>query len=301
MRAKLSETHPLPGLNVLEFAPIYLPRPMGRFPAVHQASPTALTSGLDPIQLRDWLSQPTSTSAAIQISGIDYPTHEEATLVVNRLQSALIDLTGCKAIEVAAPIAARRSDSDLAHPLPSVFLAHNMSESATKRLKKQSSWSLKTIAFFVYDLRPLIPEFLFPLYGFTNQGVRELETIIKQTLSQPDYRNFTLSLALDNPEFLGQRPDDIFDSLMRSIRVKVVEFVPLGTPIVNVYGKSPTTSPQLWCLWRDVLGDAEYRSSFARVGCRRLGYTSCARCHGADHVLTGCPYGRVLGWYGMRL
>ncbi|KAI0642147.1 hypothetical protein C8Q79DRAFT_918510 [Trametes meyenii] len=299
MSAKAPEPRPLPGPLMGEFAPIALPAPLGGFPVVHKANPAALTRHIDPMQLRDWLSRPTATSAAIQISGVDYPSHEEAKTVIDHLRSALVELTGCRTVEVSAPIAAHRYDGGLMHPLPSTFFAHNISEWATRKLKRQISWSTKAIAFFVYDLRPSIPELLFPLHGFTHRDSRELETVVKQTLRQPEYRNFTLSLALDNPEFTGQRPDKVFDVLMCSIQVRVIDLLPSGTLVANVYGKSPTTSPQLWCVWRDVLGDVEYRSSFAHVGRRRLGELSCAGCHGADHLLTCCPYEKILGWHGV--
>ncbi|KAI0350472.1 hypothetical protein OH77DRAFT_1412945, partial [Trametes cingulata] len=283
------------------FAPIFLPPPFGGFPVVHRATPQALTFNIHPVQLRDWSARPRTTSAAVQVYGLQSLAQGGAKAVVDRLRSGAVAITGCKAAEIAAPIPSQVSqvvDGQPAQPSPPItFFLFNLTEMAALRLKKQVCWSTKTVAFFAYDLDPAIPDFLFTLHGFTLRVPQDLERIVKKTLSQPNYRDFTLSLALDNPEFSGRRPDVVFDTLLRSITVKVIELGPLGPLVVNVYGKSPTTSPELWCIWRDALANAEYYDSYTGVGRVRPGWSmSCSGCHGSDHIYLQCPFRRVLGW-----
>ncbi|KAI0349689.1 hypothetical protein OH77DRAFT_1440281 [Trametes cingulata] len=290
------DSQPLAAPMKDDFALIFLPAPIGGFPVVYQAFPDALTCNVDPRQLRDWSSHPESTSTAVQVYGAGYPAHDEAKVMVDRIRGAVVALTGCSAAEVAAPIGVRGPDGELAHPPPTIYFVYRLDESATARLKKQVCWSTKTIAFFSYSLRPSIPEFLFALHGFSHPDVEEFEALVKQTMAQPKYRDFTLSFAADNPEFSGLSHDSIMDTLIRSIQVKVVEVTQNGPLVVNIYGKSPTRSPDLWCTWRDVLRDAEYYSSYARVGLTNW-RCQCSGCHSADHTRMHCPFDQnVPGW-----
>ncbi len=291
---QLPSTHTPATATAGGIAAIFLPTPSEGFPAIHAASPTALTQNIEPIQLRDWLARPSATCAAVQVYGFGYPSRDEAKIMVDRIRAAIVALTKCQTAEVAAPIAARGRDGELAHPLPATFLAFNLTEAAASELKNGVCWSTRFLGLFLYDFRPSIPEYLFALHGFTHRAPREIEAAIKRTLMLPSYRDLSLSLALDNPEFAGQRPQTVFDTLLRSIRIKVVDLSG-GPLVVHVYCKSPTTEPDRWCMWRDALGDAEYYSSYIGVGFR--GPTrSCSGCHGSDHLRTHCPYARLPGW-----
>ncbi|KAI0349528.1 hypothetical protein OH77DRAFT_1225859 [Trametes cingulata] len=300
----------VPSVLPCVFSPIFLPPPIGGFPKVHRAMPQALTLNLHPVQLRDWSARPRKTSAAVQIYGIHALQQGGAKIVIDRLRSGVVSITGCKAAEVAAPIAcqglaevavasiaSQAADLRPTQPPACTFFLFNLSEFAASRLKKQVCWSTKTVAFFAYDLDPVIPDFLFTLHGFSLHVPQDLETLVKKTIMQPNYRDFTLSLARDNPEFSDLRPDVVFDILLRSITVKVIELVPSGPLVVNIYGKSPTASPELWCIWRDALANAEYYDSFVGHGRVRPGWNmSCSGCHGSDHLRPHCPFRRVLGW-----
>lgn len=278
-----------------DFAPIYLPVPLGGFPPVHNATPDALTQNIDPTQLQDWQSRPPSTCVAVRVFGADYPSQYEAKAMVDRIRAGITALTRCKTVEVAAPLAARSISGELVDPLPVTFLAFNLPAQVASRLKKQVYWSTKSIAFFCYELLPSVPELLFTLRGFTHRVPKELEAVIKRTMSQTEYRNLTLSFAMNDPEFVGQRPEAIFNTLIRSLQIKIVDNLPSGPLAVHVYGKPPTRVPELWSMWRDALGTAEFYSSYVGVGHRQPNW-SCSGCRGADHLRAQCPFEKLPGW-----
>ncbi len=281
--------------NAHSFSPTFLPTPTGGFPVIHRAHPDSLTRNLHPQQIQDWENLRASTTVAIQVFAVGYPSLESARTITHGLQTALVDLTRCPAVEVAAPIAARDANGDPLFPLPTTYLAYNLTEEVASRLKKQVCWSLNSISFFAYDFSPVIPDFLFTLRGFTSRNIKSLEHVIKRTIFSPECRLFTASFAVDNPRFHGLSTDSIAELLMESLRLKVVERSHSDVLNVNVYCASPTTSDVLWCRWRDVLGAAEFTHSFIGVGTRVV-YLACSGCHGADHDIGNCPFTTLLGW-----
>ncbi|KAI0349681.1 hypothetical protein OH77DRAFT_1431807 [Trametes cingulata] len=288
----LSST-PAPG----EVEPAFLPTPIRGFPVVHKAFPSALTRNIDPRQLQDWLSYPSSTSSAIQVYDATCPTREEAYVLMAKIRGVLAKFTGCSAVKVSSPIGVRDFDGQLSYPSPSTFFICKLSEPVATRLKEQVCWSTKTLAFFAYDLRPSIPQFLFGLQGFTRADAQQLESIVKQAMMQPKYRDLTLSFAVGNSDFSGLSRDVIFDTLLRSVHVKVTKSSS-GALVANVYGRSPTKSAEQWCLWRNALSEVEYYDSFIQIG-TSISSRECSGCHGADHIRMHCPFFKeVLGWHG---
>lgn len=278
------------------FAEISLPTPIRGFPSIHRSHPRSLTRNLDPLQLLDWLDRRASASVGVQVYGVGYPSLETAKAVTDALRDALIALTKCYTIEVAAPIAAKDDHGDHLVPLPSVFLAYNMTEGVATRLKGQVCWSVDDISFFAYDLLPTIPTLLFTLRGFTRHDTATIQEIVRRTMFGPEYTLFTASFASDNPRFRGLSPDDIAEVLLQSLKVTVTESgAPSGMVTVNVYCDPPTTSPERWTLWRNTLGAAEYGHNFIGIG-SRVEDLACTGCHGADHGVDDCPFKRILGW-----
>lgn len=225
---------------------------------------------------------------------MDYPSSETAKVITSGIRDALIAITKCHSVEVAAPIAAKDAHGDPLIPLPTVYFAYNLTEYAATRLKTQVSWSTDTISFFAYDLSPTIPTLLFTLCGFTTQDPQRIEDTVRRTIFSRDYRLFTASFARDHPRFHGHSTDAVSEVLMQSLKVTVSQCVDSGIVAVNVYCTPPTTSPELWCLWRNTLGAAEYVHSFVGEG-TRVDLT-CAGCHGAGHSAGDCPFSRLLGW-----
>ncbi|KAJ8461945.1 hypothetical protein ONZ51_g11216 [Trametes cubensis] len=291
---------PFPVRRPSSFSPIYLPLPLDGFPLIHHSDPFFLTRNLHPDQHRDWLNHRQSTSAALQIHGMGYPTVGRAQFITNGLRSALVAITGCRTVEVAAPIVGRDEQDRLHFPLPATYFAYNLTEAAASKLKAQICWSTDSISFFAYNFAPRIPEFLFTLRGFTKRDKLALMAIVQQTFLSTKYRMFTASLAVDNPRFRGCSTEGIIDTLLRSLEVKVVSGTDSEPLAVNVHCASPTTSPELWCLWRDILGAAQYRDSFCRQGFHR-GDLVCTGCHGRDHERDGCPFSKLLGWKDSHL
>ncbi|KAL7283104.1 hypothetical protein ACG7TL_002529 [Trametes sanguinea] len=249
-----------------DFTPIFLPCSIGGFPTVHLGMPEALTRNIDPTQLRDWSAHSPATTTAVLVYRTDCSTDETMTSMVTTLRLAVVAITGCQNVVVSPAIAARGPDGDVIEPVPVTFFISHLSKTAATRLKKQICWSTREVAFFSYDLVTTIPPFLFGLEGFIQRDPQEIEEVVRGTLMQPEYWNFTLSLALHNPDFSGGIAHTI-EGLMRSIEVRVMD-VAAGPLIANVYSNLPTTSPALWHMWRGVLRDAEFRSSFIGVGQR---------------------------------
>ncbi|KAI0323374.1 hypothetical protein GY45DRAFT_1264669 [Cubamyces sp. BRFM 1775] len=277
------------------FSPIFLPPPLEGFPPVHRSDPMALTRNIHPGQLQDWLNNTQSTCAALQIYGVGYPSVDRAEAITSGLRAALVAITGCYAVEVAAPIAARDEHDELLFPLPATYFAYGLTEEAATRLKAQICWSTSAISFFAYDLAPVIPNFLFTLHGFTKGDEKALEETVRRTFLVTRFCRFTASFAVNNPRFRGYSTDRIIETLMRTLEVKVVRVPGTTLQAVNVHCASPTTSPELWCLWRDALGAAQYVHSLCREGFPKRGLT-CSGCHGNDHVRKGCPFAMLLGW-----
>lgn len=275
-------------------APIYLPTPIGGFPVVHRSDPRSLTRNLDAKQLADWMDHPRSTSIAVQVYGLEYPTLETQKATTDGIRDALVAITRCRTIEVASPIAAKDDLGEPLLPLPSTYFAYNMWADVAARLKGQVCWSTTAISFFAYDLDPTIPAHLFTLRGFTRRDPKVIEDIVRRTMFSPAYTLFTASFASGTPLFHGLSPEAISEILGQSLKVTVAESTPSRTLNVNVYCKAPTTTPELWTLWRDTLGAAEYGHSFVGVGSRVE--DACTGCHGADHGVSDCPFGRLLGW-----
>ncbi|KAH9856396.1 hypothetical protein C2E23DRAFT_699855, partial [Lenzites betulinus] len=279
------------------FRMIFLPTPIGGFPTIHRSEPRALTRNLHPQQLRDWEGRQSSTTVGVQVYGLGYPSSEAATAITAAIKASFVEITGCPTVEVAAPIAARDESGDTIFPLPTTYLAYNLTEKVATKLKKHTCWSTEALSFFAYDLLPVIPDLLFTLRGFTSQDPATLKDIVRRTMFSPKYRLFTASFAVDNPRFRDCPPEVIADVLAQSLKVQVARRSRSGEWIVNVYCASPTTSPDLWCIWRNVLGAAEYAHSFVRVG-SRVANIVCSGCHGADHSVDDCPFEKLLGWNG---
>lgn len=116
------------------FSPVYLPTPIGGFPPVHRSDPQSLTLNLHPKLLEDWLRCRPSTSAGVQVYGVGYPSSENAKIITDGIRAALIAITRCHAIEVAAPIAAVDDHGAPLLPLPTTYLAYNIPEDIAARL-----------------------------------------------------------------------------------------------------------------------------------------------------------------------
>ncbi|KAI0366122.1 hypothetical protein BV20DRAFT_982125 [Pilatotrama ljubarskyi] len=270
-----------------------LPRPLGGFPRVQMSDPTSLTKDIDPLQLRAWQELPPSTSAIIHVYG--YNPREASPFVGTLLRAMIRKATSSFTAEIAAPIKSAELSFEAAktHSLPASYLLYNVNSDAMKKLKAQACWSFDDLSFFVYDLTPTIPDFLFTLEGFLHCDACLVKGVVKAAIDR--YREFTISLALANPELKGKTADEIAKFVMDSVRVSILQPSTDGPLFTNVYSKSPTKSPRLWTLWRDALASAEYRSSFVGVG-RRSTVWKCSGCQGADHPRSHCPFAKIPGW-----
>lgn len=261
---------------------------------MYRSDPESLTRNIDARQLAEWKSRSQRTSAGIQVYGVHYPTPNVAKHTTDGIQKALSALTKCTTVEVSAPIAAQDENGDDLLPRPATYFAYNLTEEAAAKLKKQRCWSMNAISFFAYDLDPVIPEFLFTLHGFTGRDPEALSETVRNTLFSTEYHSFTASFALNDPQLCGRPLDSVMAALSQSLKVR-----PCGSSGVNVYCTSPTTQPDLWRLWRDVLGSANYTHIYFSTG-RRAPDLICSGCHGAGHVRKHCPFGTLLGWNGAR-
>ncbi|KAI1783637.1 hypothetical protein LXA43DRAFT_850737, partial [Ganoderma leucocontextum] len=266
-----------------------LPIPIVGWPSIHSETPDHLGMNVDPSQLVEWMQYPASSIVAIQVYGVVQLTPRETLEVIRRLKTAIARLTDCQMANVAAPLAVEGSGGGS----PKTFLAYNLSTIAADILKRQRCVSTDAIAFFAYDFTPSIPTLLFGLRGFTENDANQLQTIVRNTFLSQKFRSFSLALAHVNPEFRGLTDEAIVNSIIRTIKVTTLEED--GAIIAHVYCKSPTALPDLWCLWRDVLGSAEYFSSLYGRGTRAQACI-CSGCHGADHPRSRCPFASLLGW-----
>ncbi|KAI0649606.1 hypothetical protein C8Q79DRAFT_923151 [Trametes meyenii] len=281
------------------FAPIFLPVPIGGFPAIHRSDPDAIRRNIDPRQLAVWESFPQSTSAAIQVFGRGYPRTDEAKSDTDTIREVLVELTGCPDVEVAAPIAVDSpiTGGSAAFPGPVTYFARNLTEAAAAHLKTHTYWSTGKLSLFAYGLSPVIPDLLFTLRGFTTTDDKLLHDTIRDTMFSPTTRLFTLSFALTNPRFHEYSYERIIVTLMHSFRIHVISDSSPGAAYVNVYCSSPTTSPDTWRLWRDGLRTLKYWHGFGGVGKPAPSWEYvCRDCHGDDHTWCHCPFNTLMGW-----
>ncbi|KAI0348946.1 hypothetical protein OH77DRAFT_334708 [Trametes cingulata] len=242
------------------------PCPLAGFPLVHREDPGSLMRGLDPAQLNVWRSFPSNTTALVEIFGQLFPTNDEAADLVDVLRDTIRAATGCATINVAAPLSAQRSTLE---SRPRCFFLWNLSPTVAEELKGRRCCSWKHISFFVYDITPSLPEYLFTLEGFTTTDAAELTTIVRGVLNHPYHRDYILALSHVDSAPPGSPASTFIDDIIRSVKVIPWRIAERGPVFANVYCKSPTTSPERWRVWRDSVGSARFCSYLYRVGTRR--------------------------------
>lgn len=275
-----------------------LPAPLMEFPTVHKARPDDLTASIDPEQLTEWLEQPPSTSAAVQIYGVQHVSLDTVAMTVTILKRAISDVTGCATVEVSAPVASGSSGKDQPCFQPNSFLVYNLTTSAATMLKEHVCWVTHECAFFAYDLFPCIPTYLFSIQGFTHKYPEKIRESVQATMLSSPYRDLSLALARSNDKYRNCSPDAIMGALTNTLKVSILRLSVTGPVIANIYCDSPTENPELWCTWRDTLVKAKYRSGmYGRGSPTADGFVRCSGCHGADHPREVCPFSPFLGWH----
>ncbi|KAH8978488.1 hypothetical protein EDB92DRAFT_1956382 [Lactarius akahatsu] len=266
LRARLeaaAERQPSPSGKFSPRNPIdkYTKPPGEGMPLVHTTSPTAALEHIDLDLISAWeqaegeklLAHPFDNEARFP------ELHEN---IKNRIFTAVAEITGSQTTGVSAPKPsgeAIRKDRT-----PTTFLIFNLTLEQKTLLLQRRAWSSRAITFYVTNLYPPCPGFVFSIKGFStliNSGVWE---IVERVWSDSDTHAFIVKLTDPLPDDIRQETYLSICDFLSSLHIFHLDVRDTGDtlmPRFNVYGIGHhIQNDDIWIGLRNYLASRTYAS-----------------------------------------